>query len=152
MARGKKTGGRDIQKGEVLNPHGAGTHSKVLHDVKKFTNEQIKEVMETLLFGKMEDLNRTLRNQDATVMRVWMARIIETAILAGDVKPLEVILNRVLGKPKETVELQERTAHQQLMSIIQAKFSCEDEEKQNIIEAETVTTIATITRDESSDV
>ena len=49
MAKGKKTGGRDMKKGETVNPNGRPKLSEEAKAVKKMTSEQAITIFSKLI-------------------------------------------------------------------------------------------------------
>jgi hypothetical protein len=96
--------GKPIQKGQVLNPRGANAHSKDTKIMRQVTAATYKEVADLILEGNVEGLKSIVSNPASSVMRIWIAKAAATAIQKGDLGPLEQILNRAIGKPKENVE------------------------------------------------
>lgn len=104
MAKGLKTGGRDIKKGQVLNPKGGGAVSPQTRAIRKITLDHIEEVAQVILDGNVQGLKDLSSNPEASVLKVWIARAASEGIKRGDMHPLDLILNRILGKPKERHE------------------------------------------------
>jgi hypothetical protein len=66
---------------------------------------EINDCILVLLSMTAAELNDVLTEPKATVLEMLVARALLKATLQGDLSPLEPLLNRVFGKPKETVEL-----------------------------------------------
>ena len=113
MAKGKKTGGRNIRPGQVLNPLGQGAVSPRTRALRKITLEHIEEVADVILDGNIEKLKAMASDPATSVLKVWIAKAAATGIQKGDLQSLTTILDRVLGKPKErhdiTVENKTKT-------------------------------------------
>lgn len=105
MARGKKTGGKNFQKGHVANPKGGGALSPEVRAIRKITLEHIEEVADLILDNNLEKLKALASNPETSVLKVWIAKAAATGIQKGDLHSLDAILNRVLGKPKERHEV-----------------------------------------------
>jgi len=105
MAKGKKTGGRNIKPGQVLNPRGGGAISPETRAIRSLTAEHLKDIADLILEGNVEKLKEIVTDPSSSVLRVWLAKAAATAIQKGDLGPLEVILNRSIGKVKEKVDL-----------------------------------------------
>jgi len=71
--------------------------------LKSLTNEHIKDVMDILLFGDIAKLEELAEGSDGPLRALYAAGILR-AIREGDPGHLEVVLNRILGKPKESIE------------------------------------------------
>lgn len=104
MAKGKKTGGRNIKPGQVLNPIGAAAISPQTRAIRRITTEHIEEVADVILEGNLTRLAELARNPESSVLKVWIAKAAAEGIRKGEIGPLETILSRVLGRPKERIE------------------------------------------------
>lgn len=105
MAKGKKTGGRDIKPGQVLNPRGAGAHDPTLKKLRRLTSDELAHVATTLLKKKKEVVDQVADDPEASSLAVWIARIIQTGTDAGNVGKLDTLLNRLMGKVSDKVDL-----------------------------------------------
>ena len=106
MAKGKKTGGRNFKPGQVANPKGGGALSPETRAIRKITQEHIQDVADVILDGNIGKLGDLARDPESSVLKVWLAKAAAEGIKKGDIHPLEVILNRTMGKPKENVSLE----------------------------------------------
>jgi len=102
--KGKKTGGRDFQKGH-----------------KAFTNPLTEEAME-LRKMSLEDFIRAAREilhmtpEQAKVLAEdkqtpYFKRIILKVICKGDFKEINMLMERLFGKPKEIIEATTNNTH-----------------------------------------
>jgi hypothetical protein len=103
MAKGIKTGGRDIQKGQVLNPIGAKAHSPIVKAVRTLTKERVAEIIEGILTTDPADAHE-MKGKAKTVMEAWLMAGIQKAVKNGDLVPLNALLDRLIGKVKDQVE------------------------------------------------
>jgi len=144
MAAGYKTGGRDIQKGQVLNPLGRGAVSKEERERRKEikrkaasdekllgqeANKMIKKMsrqfMETYFIKYMNSsvselmaiVKDSKEGGDATAMEMMIVRIILEGIKRGDTKHLDFILDRTIGKVKDHIEVS-GNAYDSLVEVI----------------------------------
>jgi hypothetical protein len=105
MAKGKKTGGKDFPRGESGNPNGRPVLPPEVKALKSVTNETIKEVMDLLLEKDITALEELAESDTEPALKVLYAAGVLRAIKEGDPAHIEPVLNRVLGKPKESVQL-----------------------------------------------
>ena len=105
MAKGKKTGGRDIKKGDVLNPRGAASHNPDLKAVRRMTHDDVSEVGQLIVEGNIEKLKSAKDDPSSSVLKVWFCSVAIKAIDRGDAGALSVLLDRIVGKVKEKVEV-----------------------------------------------
>jgi flagellar biosynthesis component FlhA len=103
MAKGMKTGGRNIQKGQVLNPHGAGAHNPVVKAARKLTAETVARMIETIATHPSDELD-TLKNMKLSFLEDFLLQGLIQAKRKGDLETLLKVLERVIGKVKDQVE------------------------------------------------
>lgn len=104
MARGKKTGGRNFKKGQSGNPKGA---PKIPEDVKEM--RKLKGADYDHLANKFMDLKRAalaaiMKDPNSTALEMWLASIFHKGIVEGDIKRLEAILCRTIGKVPQPLQ------------------------------------------------
>jgi hypothetical protein len=104
MAKGVKTGGRDFTKGHKFGKGGAG-HNPALKAIRKLTNDEIAQLGTLILEGNLAALQDIKNDTNASVLKVWFASVAVKAISRGDAAALNAILDRIVGRSKETVEL-----------------------------------------------
>lgn len=105
MAKGKKTGGKDFGNGNRANPIGAGAHNKDLKRVRRLTQQEVSELGTLILDHNLAELTAIAKDPYACVLKVWFASIAVKAISRGDANALNAILDRIVGKPKEHIEV-----------------------------------------------
>ena len=105
MAHGRKTGGRDIKKGQVLNPRGGKAHDPVVRAIRKMTHNEIAEIGSMIIEGNLQDLTDLMENRrpDSSVLKVWMASIAVRAINRGDADALNKLLDRIVGRVRQDI-------------------------------------------------
>lgn len=104
MAKGKKTGGRDIQKGQVLNPHGRRTPEdiKTLRSHNKF---EIERCLTKYLHMSMSELTAISQDGSLSALEMACVRLMIKGAGKGDYRVMDFIFNRLIGKVKEHIEL-----------------------------------------------
>jgi hypothetical protein len=104
MAKGKKTGGKNFAPGNKLGK-GAGHHNADLKKIRKLTHEQVAEMGSVLLDGTDGALLAIQENPESSTLKKWIASIITIGIERGDSRALDVLLDRLIGKVKEEIEV-----------------------------------------------
>ena len=117
MAIGKKSGGRPFQPGNKANPIGARAHSAATKALRQATVANLEEVAEIILSSNVAGLKDIALDPNSTVLKVWVAKAAARGISRGELGPLEMILNRVLGRPKESVNLNV-TNHSRIVDLV----------------------------------
>lgn len=103
MARnGTKTGGRDFKKGDKGNP---GGFTKEQAKARHLTRETLKDLMNTLNGATHEDMQRMLGEPNTTALTMMIIRGYMNAIETGDMKQIELVLQRLVGKVKDEVDV-----------------------------------------------
>lgn len=124
MAKGKKTGGRSFKPGNKANPKGGGAITPETRALRKITVDQFADVADVILFGNLAKLVKLVNDPATSVLQVWLAKSASEGIKRGDLGPLEIILNRLLGKPNQAHEIKGKI---RLEDLLDASF--DDEEK-----------------------
>lgn len=104
--KGKFNGTRyKHKKGEVIAGPTVAYKGPVRSEIKRFTQKEIVRIVEVMFSTNRFQLRAIAECGETPGIDAWVARIVERGIAKGDYKPLEALLNRILGKPKEYVEL-----------------------------------------------
>lgn len=104
MARKPPPIGRRFKKGEVHNPKGAAAHDPIKRIIKKLTVPQLEEVIGLVLFSPPEKLKEEAE-KDPTILKTWIAAAAMTGIKKGDLTHLTSLIDRVVGRVKERIEV-----------------------------------------------
>jgi hypothetical protein len=106
MARnGIKSGGRDIKPGEVLNPHGGPKLSPDARKFKKLTLEEYVTLIHKVLKMNLEDMDKVLQDPKATCLEKYVVNIAKIGGTGGDTSRLSFLLERLIGKVTEKIDL-----------------------------------------------
>jgi len=92
-------------KGQSGNPAGAKAHDPLKRALKRITQPEVHDVMTMILGCDLEGLQAVTKDKSSSVLRVWVASAAVKAINKGDLGALEILLNRLHGKPQERVKL-----------------------------------------------
>lgn len=105
MAKGKKTGGSDIKKGEIRNPNGRPPTPDYLKAANKITKLKFQEILHKYCNHSLEELKLVYTRKTTTALDLVVIKILIEAIRRGDEKRLGFLLDRIIGKVKEEVEV-----------------------------------------------
>ena len=105
MARGRKTGGRDIPKGVSLNPHGARLHNPMYKALKRMTQQDIADIMLWVANATAGEMKAAAIDPEAPILRSTIAKCFSEAHNKGDTAALERLLTRMVGPPPQVVEM-----------------------------------------------
>ena len=104
MARGKKTGGRDFQVGEVANPSGRTPLPHALKEAKRFNKTTLEEIVNKYLWIPLDELIAASKDEKLVTVESWMVAIIAKGRTTGEWSGFEWIAQRLVGKVKEQIE------------------------------------------------
>jgi hypothetical protein len=111
VAIGKKTGGRDVKVGQVLNPRGAGAHDPIVKRIRKLSQEELHEVGSMLLHRKFTDIEKLAENEDANGLKRVLASVILSAERGGNMAKFNALLDRLIGKVSDRVDITVKSPH-----------------------------------------
>lgn len=105
MAKGKKTGGKDIQKGQCLNPSGRPKLPKEIRDLSKWTATAFRAYVLEYLAMSLDELEAVLKDKNAQVIDHLVGKVLYEAIKRGDYQRMQAILDRCIGKPTDNLNV-----------------------------------------------
>jgi hypothetical protein len=91
--------------GQSGNPTGQHIVSKEVLRMQRLTKEELATCASWLVKGNKDDLARIVNDPNSSIISVMIASLAIRAISKGDFLTFNAILDRVVGKPKEMVEL-----------------------------------------------
>lgn len=94
-----------FKKGEVANPLGGRAHNPALKRLKNLTEDEMVEIGSMIVKGSIDELKAIGNNPKAGVLKMMMASVALNTIKKGDAHALEILLTRLIGKPKDRVEV-----------------------------------------------
>lgn len=102
---GKANSGQ-IKKGEIRNPGGRPKTPDDLKLLMRSTGEQMKRDMcETWNMDLHELLDLAGATSGISAGKAALISCLNNAFQSGDLRPLQIFLDRILGKPQEAIEL-----------------------------------------------
>lgn len=103
MARGKKSGGRNFEKG---NPGGPG-QPPLPPDVKKarkLNAAEFTRVATEYLYFTKDELKKKATDPATPIIELLVGSIVAKAVEHGDSTRLEMLLNRLIGKVTDKIK------------------------------------------------
>jgi len=100
----KKTGGKDFVKDDCRIHRGKRLSKEILA-IRKFTQEEFIIRFEKYAFKKIEELNILADDRTISALDMLFCRALFNAAKKGEYYIVRDIVDRILGKPKETVDL-----------------------------------------------
>lgn len=98
---------KPIKKGEVRNPHGRRAHKnfKLTHTIRNLTVQQVAEIAIAVVSNNLDAMREIRADPNSSVLKVWIASVAIKGISKGDMSSLNMLLDRIVGKPKEFIQL-----------------------------------------------
>lgn len=131
MAKGKKTGGRDIQPGQILNPTGRPKVDPQIKEIRKLTSVMFYETVQRMVSMTALELNEYLKTGKATTLETMIAGQIQAAT-KGKTTPISFLLDRTIGPVKQVVEMKGTVdvSEEQAIRMAQRMLKRQDEAKE----------------------
>lgn len=102
MATGKKTGGKDFKKGNPGRPKGSVVVPKA---VKEMNRVEVEKLITKYMKMNRTALAKVAKNLKTPTVDLMIIKIITTAINKGDYTRFSFLLDRTIGKVKESVDV-----------------------------------------------
>jgi hypothetical protein len=81
------------------------------------TAEQVAEVGTLILNNDLDELQKMAKDKKSSVLTVWMAALIAKSLSKGESRGFVAVMDRIVGKAKETVELSGRDGRPMSMEL-----------------------------------
>jgi hypothetical protein len=133
MAMGKKSGGKDWAKGRSGNPAGRKKLPEDVKQIKAMRKSDLDIIFTRHSVRSLNDLVEFLKNGENPALEMLVARVMIEGIKKGDHQKMDALLNRMIGKVKEQVDVNHSgTLHTNIMQMIEdAECSIEKGEEYN---------------------
>jgi multidrug efflux pump subunit AcrB len=125
MAKNKKTGGRNFPSGKSGNPNGRPPLTKEAKELRKLTADEFIKRVNKYLHMTAAQIKTEMDNPKATVLDMYIGNTLAIGLKRGDYNTLDNILNRIIGKLKETVEVT-NTGDKEFLNYIYKKMNVSD--------------------------
>lgn len=93
---------RPVKGGPSPNPKGRGVNP-FNAAFKKLTISEFEDIANLIVKGNLEALKEIAKNSDSSTIKVWVASCVIKAIQKGDFHGLDILLNRLVGKVRDTI-------------------------------------------------
>lgn len=94
-----------FKKGVSGNPQGRTPMTPEINSLKKLGKEKVKEIIDLAMNNRMTEIQNIIDDENTSALIYGLAKSIKIAADKGDFATLDKILDRTIGRPKETVEL-----------------------------------------------
>jgi len=94
---------KPIKKGEVRNPAGAKAHK--VYQFKTLDKTVVRNIVNIVSTGNVSELQKIVHNPEAPALLVAFAACMVRMINKGDIDGIETMIQRVVGKVKDEVDM-----------------------------------------------
>jgi hypothetical protein len=98
MAVGRKTGGKNLIKGQVTNPYGSRGMPKDIKEMRQLSLIEYIAVVNKLLYMTEKELLAFLASEKKTMLEGMVGNIMLKAAVFGDIHRAMFILDTLIGK------------------------------------------------------
>jgi hypothetical protein len=137
MAKGIKTGGRDIKPGQVLNPLGRPKAPPEIQKLRQLSPRVLKDMIDKLADLPLSQIMELKESGHLTLLEESVISIWLKAYTEGDHSKLNFILDRSrIGKVKDKIDVTVATQTVYVTSMTEDGRLLQDLLKPEVIEAE----------------
>ena len=104
MAKGKKTGGRDIKPGQVIPGAGRPKLTEIERIARDSMRSDISELWLAINGMTVAELQVYAKSPERTVKELAFSRSVIKAATSGNLDETHRFYDRVLGKPKQSLD------------------------------------------------
>ncbi len=94
-----------FSKGNKANPHGRPKLTPEEQAIRKLTKAEVVEITSLILKGDRTELEGLVKAMGTPIFQAMIASVSVKIIKTGDMDALDKLLNRLIGKVKEEVEV-----------------------------------------------
>lgn len=105
MAKGRKTGGKDFQPGQSGNPNGRPPLPADIKEMRPLNRLECERALTKYLRMSMKGLRLLIEDESLAALDLITIRVILEAHRLGDFMRFDFLLNRLIGKVKDNVEI-----------------------------------------------
>lgn len=106
MAKGRKTGGRNIQKGQVLNPRGPEKLPPIVKAIRYESKETVARLYWDIVNLSKVQLGERLKDPTVSLFEENILRAVLDDMKKNKFSTIERMMERVLGKPNQPIHLE----------------------------------------------
>jgi hypothetical protein len=98
-----------VKKGEVRNPNGRPRKYVSLLKEQGYKLSEINDTIQVMISMDIEELKMVFDNPKATILEKTIANAMNKSLSKGSLYSIETLLTRVYGKPRETIDTNNKT-------------------------------------------
>lgn len=103
--RGEHLKPHHFKKGVSGNPEGRPPLTPEQKALRNLTEAEMVEIGSLVVKGNIAELKKLMKNPKTTVLKAMMAAVAVKTIQSGNPSALDTLLNRLVGKVKDVVEV-----------------------------------------------
>lgn len=112
---------RKWKKGQSGNPLGGKIQNVEKRAIRNLTEQEMIEIGSLVVKGSLAELKEIAKDPNASALKCMMAAVAVKTISKGDPYALDTLLNRLVGKPKERIEMTGQDGGPQVIVHLPAK-------------------------------
>jgi hypothetical protein len=93
-----------FKPGQSGNPQGGKLHNADIRKLKSLGREQVAELGRLVLTNNYDDIVSVTKDENSSVLKLWMARVVLKGVSDGDVYILNTFLPWIVGKVPDKIE------------------------------------------------
>lgn len=95
--------GKKFKKGQSGNPKGRPRKWVSTLSDQGYKISEVQDCIISMMAMTLDELQEAYKNKNATVLELTVANAIRRSIQRGSLYSMETLMDRVFGKPKETI-------------------------------------------------
>lgn len=119
----------DWKPGFCPNPLGRPKTPEDLKEIKKFTKQEIDRCLNDCLQLTADELRKIKEDPQSTMLQLFVISVIANGIKKGDHQRLSFLLDRLIGKSKEYIDI--TTNNESIRPQIVLAEICKDQDSYN---------------------
>ena len=96
--------GKPIKKGQVLNPKGRPKLAPEVKELRKLNLDSYCNLVDKYINASKEEIKAAVTNPNTSALELFIAKIIEKGVNAGDTQRLGFLLDRLIGPVRQKIE------------------------------------------------
>ena len=97
-----------FSKGESGNPKGRPRKLITKMKIDGYKLSEINDTIQAMVSMKLSELKTVWDNPDSTILEKTVANALRKSLEKGELDSVETLLNRVYGKPKEHLDIEQK--------------------------------------------
>ncbi len=96
-----------FEKGQSGNPSGKAKLPNDIKEVRKVSQFELERAINRLIFLPLEQLRVVIKDPKTSILEIMLATIMAQCAQKGDQQRLEFLLNRMIGKVKDIIDIKQ---------------------------------------------